>query len=294
MENETSISQSLTLEQAKEKLERLLAEAESNAWEIGDLLNTVEKQGLARSKGFGKTRTWLEKEIRGAEGKTTTLYRYANVAAVYTHKDVDLWKISKLELLMAHDKDVLGHSNSEDPANREVQLVQPDGSTVTRKFHDCSYRDLLQSHQRRRKAVPPRQKKASARQSDVRALKKSSGTANDQTSSHPEEHSFRVAFAMLALGVVVCVISQILPLGLISAWVFVAGAACFLGGIGMLIRRWHNFREHLIAAVKEGKTLEFLTEHLHKANRAIRSRIKPTKVPTTSPEETPPTEKKAA
>jgi len=31
MENETSISQSLTLEQAKEKLERLLAEAESNA-----------------------------------------------------------------------------------------------------------------------------------------------------------------------------------------------------------------------------------------------------------------------
>ena len=106
---------------------------------------------------------------------------------------------------------------------------------------------------------------------------------------------------MLALGIVVCGISQVLPLGLFSAWVFVAGAACFLGGIGILIRRWGSFRDRLIAAVKEGKTLEFLTEHLHNANQgvrkvtaAIRSRIKPTKVPTTSPEETPPTEKKAA
>ena len=54
MENETSISQSLTLEQAKEKLERLLAEAESNAWEIGDLLNTVEKQGLAKTSSAGE------------------------------------------------------------------------------------------------------------------------------------------------------------------------------------------------------------------------------------------------
>ncbi len=96
-----------TLEQARERMIRLLSEAESNSWEIGDLLNQVENQGLARRKGYGKTRTWLEAEVPGAAGKTTTLYRYAAVAAVYTKQHVELWGISKLELLMAHDQDVL-------------------------------------------------------------------------------------------------------------------------------------------------------------------------------------------
>ncbi len=100
---------------------------------------------------------------------------------------------------------------------------------------------------------------------------------------------------------VLSVISQILPLGLISAWVFVAGAGCFLGGVGILISHWHDFRERLTLAVKEGRALEFLKQQLDLAGRgaqklatAIRSKMKAAQAPTRSPEESPPTEKKAA
>lgn len=54
----------LTLDQAREKLRTLLSNEEANAWDIGDLLNAVEKRGLPRSKGFGKTRPWLSPPSR--------------------------------------------------------------------------------------------------------------------------------------------------------------------------------------------------------------------------------------
>src|SRR5712692_7728040 len=293
-QQDVSTIPSPTLEQARERMIRLLSEAESNAWEIGDLLNKLENQGLARRKGYGKTRTWLEAEVPGAAGKTTTLYRYAVVAAVYTKQQVGLWGISKLELLMAHDQGVLGHSDPEDPVNRDVQLVQPNGSLVIKKFHDCSWRDLQQSTQNRRKdQKAPGKKTDCRRRSEVRSLKHSSpGT---------EGHSLRLAPAMLALGIVLFVISEILPSGWISAWVFVAGAGCFLGGIGILVSHWHDFRERLTLAVKEGRALEFLKQQLDHAGRgaqklatAICSKLKSAQAPTSSPEESPPSEKKAA
>ena len=289
----------LTLKKARERMIQLLSEAESNAWEIGDLLNQVEKQGLARSEGYGKTRSWLEKDVPGAAEKTSTLYRYAEVAAVYTKQQVAQWGMSKLQLLIAHDRDVLGRTNSEDPANREIQLHQPDGSIVTKKFRDCPWQSLRQSTQIRRSGKAPGKK--GTRRSEARSLSKSSSKSADPSSSGTGERSVRLAFAMIGLGVVLSVLSQLLPLGMISIWMFFAGGACFLGGIGMLVRHWHDFRERLILAVKEGRALEFLKEQLDNATRGaqkiaigIRSRMKVTKAPNGSPEETPPTEKKAA
>ena len=289
----------LTLKKARERMIQLLSEAESNAWEIGDLLNQVEKQGLARSEGYGKTRNWLQKDVPGAAEKTSTLYRYAEVAAVYTKQHVAQWGTGKLQLLIAHDRDVLGHTNPEDPANREIQLHQPDGSKVTKKFDDCNLRDLRQSTQIRRSG------KASGKRGtprgEARSLRKSSSKSADHSSPVTGERSFRLAFAMMGLGVVLSVISQLLPLGMISVWIFFAGGACFLGGIGILARHWRDFRDRLTLAVKEGRALEFLKEQLDNATRGaqkiaigIRSRMKVAKAPNRSPEETPPTEKKAA
>src|SRR5262244_3563122 len=146
----------LTLELAKERLRILLRQREENAWEIGDLLNAVEIQGLARREGYGKTRTWLESALPETQGMTSVVYRYAYVAAVYSKQQVQTWQVTKLQLLMIHDKEVLGRVNKEDPVNREVELMQPDGSTVVKKFYDCSYRDLQQSlRQRKRPSQAP-------------------------------------------------------------------------------------------------------------------------------------------
>jgi hypothetical protein len=80
----------LTLEEAEQRLNALLSQAELNAWDVGDLLNKVERRGLARAT-FGKTTSWVTQRIPAAEGKLSTLYRYASVAATYTKEEVDKW-----------------------------------------------------------------------------------------------------------------------------------------------------------------------------------------------------------
>src|SRR5216683_3857365 len=191
-EQNTDPYPSLTLAQAGKRIRELLLNAEFNAWDIGDLLNTIEKRGLARSEGYGKTRRWLEAEVPEAEGKTNALYRYANVASHYTKEQVELWGVSKLDFLTTHDRETLGHAVAGDPGEREVQLLQQDGSTLVKKFRDCSCRELRLSNQLRKKAPKDPDQAATPRPQD-------------------EVHSIRKSLAVLVLGILVTGISGLLP-----------------------------------------------------------------------------------
>jgi hypothetical protein len=273
---------SLTLEEARERIRTLLSNEESNAWDLGDLLNAIEKRGLARSKGYGKTRTWLDAEVPEAQGKTSTLYRYADVASHYTKENVELWGVTKLACLSIHDREVLGFEDSGEPGEREVQILQEDGSTSAKKFRDCTLRELRLSNQRRKKASkgPGHAKKA-----------------------HPtqEVHSISKALALLVLGILVTATFALLPDSLPITLVLVFGTGLVLSGIAMLIHHWQIARERLLSAFKEGKPMDVLKDKLAKARRggvklaaAVRSRVKAKRPTTASKEATPPTEKKAA
>ncbi len=278
----TDPNASLTLEQARERIRTLLSHGESNAWDIGDLLNTIEKRGLARSEGYGKTRRWLEAEVPEAEGKTNALYRYANVASHYTKEQVELWGVSKLDYLTIHDREMLGHAVAGDPGEREVQLLQEDGSTLAKKFRDCTCRELRLSNQLRKKAPKDPDQAATPRPQD-------------------EVHSIRKSLAVLVLGILVTGISGLLPSSFLTTWVAVLGAGLFLSGIAMLIRHWEVARERLLSAFKEGKAIDLLAEQVAKARggalkltAVIRSRVRTKRLTTASKEATPPVEEKAA
>ena len=278
----TDPNPSLTLEQARQRIRTLLSHGESNAWDIGDLLNTIEKRGLARSAGYGKTRRWLEIEVPEVEGKTSALYRYANVASHFTKEHVELWGVSKLDFLTTHDRETLGHAVAGDPGEREVQLLQQDGSTLVKKFRDCSCRELRLSNQLRKKAPKDPDQAATPRPRD-------------------EVHSIRKSLAVLVLGILVTGISGLLPSSFLTTWVAVLGAGLFLSGIAMLIRHWEVARERLLNAFKEGKAIDLLAEQVAKARggalkltAVIRSRVRTKRLTTVSKEATPPVEKKAA
>src|SRR5262249_49522117 len=104
---------------------------------------------LPRRAGYGKTKTWLEAEVPEAKGKTSTLYRYANVASRYSQEDVDQWGLAKLYCLMIHDGETHTREPRRDPAEREVQLLQADGSIFVKKFRDCTCRELRESQRRK-------------------------------------------------------------------------------------------------------------------------------------------------
>lgn len=139
----------LTLEHARERLRFLLAGGERNAWEIGDLLNKVEISGLVWTAGYRTTKSWVEYNVPAAKDKVSSLYRYAVVAAQYAKADVDKWGTGKLYCLMIHDGETRRFAHRGDPAEREIQLVQADGSIAVKKFRDCTCRELRLSQRRK-------------------------------------------------------------------------------------------------------------------------------------------------
>ena len=152
----------LTLEHARERLRFLLAGGERNAWEIGNLLNRIEKSGLVQKAGYKRARTWLEANVPEAKDKVSSLYRYAHVAIRYSQTDVDEWGVAKLYCLMIHDGETRDLLRRGDPAEREVQLVQADGSIAVKKFRDCTCRELRLSQ---RYKTAPSEMEAASRQS---------------------------------------------------------------------------------------------------------------------------------
>ncbi len=273
---------SLTLDQARERIRMLLSNEECNAWDIGDLLNEIEKQGLARTKGYGKTRAWLDAEVPEAQGKTSTLYRYADVASNYTKKHVEAWGVTRLACLNVYDREVLGKPASEDPGERELQIVQEDGSTLAKKFRDCTVEELRLSNQRRKKTANGKGRTAKTRPKN-------------------EAPSIRIALALLALGILIAATIGLLPDSFPTTLVLVFGTGLFFSGVGMLARRWHVAQERLLSAFKEGKAMDLMKEQLAKARGGarqlaaiVRRRGKAKRLASAPNEETPPNEKKAA
>ncbi len=265
---ETDPNSSLTREQAALRLEeaaqriRTLLPDESNAWELGRLLNTIVKSDLPRKAGWGRTRRWLMANVPEARGRDTTLYRYAHVAAEYTKEQVELWGVRKLDALSDHDHATLREPDPRELSKREIELIKADGSTLTKKFSDCTCRELQLSNQLRRKAAKDAGQAAKSR------LKNEETTATSRpeieipvATSHPkidvpaarsrreiEVHSSRKPLAVLALGILMICTFAFLPASRLATAVLVYGIGFLLTGIAIVAWRGARSVERLSGA----------------------------------------------
>ncbi len=293
----------LTLEEAEQRLNALLSQAELNAWDVGDLLNKVERRGLARAT-FGKTTSWVTQRIPAAEGKLSTLYRYASVAATYTKEEVDKWGMAKLECLITHDVQTHGEAVPGDPTDREIQVVQEDGSTVARKFTECTCRELTQSAQARRKATG-KARRSEKPEGELGGSRKKRLAHEKQGEVHP----LRYSLAAFVLGQAVVGASFLLPDSQLNLWLAILGGTLSLTGLGMLLRHWERAREAVLEAFRHGRGIHFLrtqasrcVQAARRAVAAVRSRVSARRTQTAKlpappgarPEEPTPPVKKAA
>ena len=270
----------LTLEQAKERIRALLTNIQSNAWDLGDVLNKMEKRGLALSNGYGKTRAWLEAEIPETKEMTSSLYVYANVASRFTKKDVADWGMTRLAYLYNYDREVVGRPVEGDPGEREVELVQEDGSRQTKKLRDCTTRDMRRSNQRRKKG----QQKGHKEPRETEAAP-----------SEGEANSIRNSLTMIGVGVVTLGMSELLPssFSLFTGWLFLVGLGLVMSGVAVLIRRWRIAWRHLLFATGRALKLAAVIRSRVRKERPTRTE-RPAAAPEQSPPPPPPIEKKAA
>lgn len=252
---ETDSNSSLTREQAALRLEeaaqriRTLLLDESNAWELGQLLNTIVRSDLPRKAGWRRTRRWLMANVPEAHGRDTTLYRYAHIAAEYTKEQVELWGVRKLDALSNHDHATLREPDPRELSKREIELIKADGSTLTKKFSDCTCRELQLSNRLRRKAAKDAGQAAKSRlkneepgttsrqEIEVPAATSLSKIEVPKAISHPkiEVRSSRKSIAVVVLGIVVTSIFAFLPASFTATCLLVFGAGLILSGVAMLI-----------------------------------------------------------
>src|ERR1700687_856091 len=248
---ETDCNSSLTREQAALRLEeaaqriRTLLLDESNAWELGQLLNTIVRSGLPRKAGWGRTRRWLMANVPEAHGRDTTLYRYAHIAAEYTKEQVELWGVRKLDALSHHDHARLREPDPRELSKREIELIQADGSTPTKKFGDCHCRELQLSNRLRRKAA-----KDAGQEIEVSAATSLPKIEVPAAISHPEieVRSSRKPLAVLALGILMICTFAFLPASRFATAVLVYGIGFLLTGIAILAWRGARSVERLNGA----------------------------------------------
>ena len=269
----------LTLEQAKERIRALLTNIESNGWDLGDVLNKIERRGLAFSNGYGKTRSWLEAEIPETKGMKT-LYSYANVAGRFTKEDVAAWGMTKLSYLYNYDRQVVGRPIKGDPGEREVELVQEDGSTQTKKFRDCTARDFLRSNQLRKKG----EQKGHKEPRETEAAR-----------SEGEAHSIRNSLGMVGVGVAALGISELLPSSFsqFTGLLLWMGLGLLISGASMLIRHRRIAWRSLLSAARGALKLAAVIRSRVRKERPTRTQ-RPAAAPDQSPPPPPPIEKKAA
>jgi len=269
----------LTLEQAKERIRALLTNIESNAWDLGDVLNKIERRGLAHSNGYGKTRSWLEAELPETKGMNT-LYVYANVAGRFTKKDVAAWGMTKLGYLYSYDRQVVGRPVEGDPGERDVELVQEDGSRQTKKFRDCTTRDFVRSNQLRKKG----EKKGHKEPRETEAAP-----------SEGEANSIRNSLTMIGVGVVTLGMSELLPssFSLVAGWLFLIGLGLLMSAAAVLIRHWRIAWRHLLSATRGAPKLAAVIRSRVRKEQPTRTQ-RPATAPEQSPPPPPPIEKKAA
>lgn len=293
----------LTLEEPEQRLNALLLQAELNAWDLGDLLNKIERRGLARAR-YGKTKTWMAQRVPAAEGKRTTLYRYANVAATYTKEEAEKFGMARLDCLIAHDLQSLGQPVAGDPADREIQLVKEDGSLLTKKFSKCTCQELRLSTQARKK-VSGKATKSDHADGELGGSRKKRLAREKQGEVHP----LRYSLAVFVLGQAVVGASFLLPDSELNMWLQIVGGMLSLTGLGMLLRHWHQAQQAVIEAFRHGRGIHFLgtqasrcVQSVRRAVAAVRSRVsarrtqtpKLTAPPGATPEEPTPPVKKAA
>jgi len=242
-----------TLGQAERRLKELMLQPAKNAWDLGDLLNKIVRSRLTRPRY--SARAWVEATVPRAKRQISALYRYASVAAKYSKKDVEVWGMAKLECLINHDEVWLGKVLPGDPAARELEVRQEDGSTVTKKFGDCTCRELRRSWQARIKEAGKARQQEQPEDQLVRVLtqalaaRKSRNVQRmgvkrveverDDVQPRSNVHPLRSSLALIVLGHIAFGTAFILlPNWLPGSLLAILGPVISATGVGMLIRHY--------------------------------------------------------
>jgi hypothetical protein len=130
----------LTFEAAVEQIHALLRDEGAAQWKIGQLYNYIIDNKLAEQNGYRYAREFFAHEFN--EVGRSSLVNYGAVAGAFTEVAAQTYGIAKLVKLLTYLKLMKQGLIEGDPGEFVVNILQLDGSTVSKRFADCTREDL--------------------------------------------------------------------------------------------------------------------------------------------------------
>lgn len=241
-------------------IQKLLDDEQLNAFQIGKYVNKVVDEDLAAAAGHRRAKSCFIQRLKGIdEGNVSTLYKYARVAKSFSEMDAKRFGIFKLDVLLTYQKEVHKGVIPKDLGNHEVALLQKDGTTLMKKFSDCSVSELRNDLKRLKKLKPPTTHETALARSEPEPSAKlalSASTNPGPVALAPATNKVpplvvRRAGKLVGLGLVVATVGEILRHTMVGAWIAGLGSAIFLWGVGMLVREWVKMHGQWMSALEQ-------------------------------------------
>ncbi len=136
----TDIVLSPELEAERAAILNLATQGDDAQWQLGAHYNRILDKHLAENSGFKHARDFFAHALKSIP--QSTLSRDGAIARAFPEDFAKKYGASPLAALLTYEKLTDAKPTPGDPAEFPVAVPQPDGSTVNKRFADCSRAEL--------------------------------------------------------------------------------------------------------------------------------------------------------
>jgi len=148
----------MTLEQVRQAMLALMAQENTNHYQMGQLYNHVKNQELAEKAGYKDARAWVSEHL--ADLSQSALSMYGAVADGFSEQVARRFGVTCLYLLLTYTEAADLELNHEEPGSTVIEVPNAHGQVAAKPFSQCSVEEMRKALLRRRKPasskpVPP-------------------------------------------------------------------------------------------------------------------------------------------
>jgi hypothetical protein len=150
----TAFDSGMSLEEARDTMNRLIQQGGTTAHQLGTLYNHVVSRKLAELAGYSSAQEFFNKEVRGLS--QATLSTYGAVARTFPEAMCTHFGVYRLRAFMRYVEAAGLILDAADPGVMPVEVPGEDGKVVVKPFHECSVDEVDRATRAKKTPAPVR------------------------------------------------------------------------------------------------------------------------------------------
>jgi hypothetical protein len=143
------VQEGMTLEQVRQAMLHLMAQENTNHYQMGQLYNYVVEKKLAEKAGYKDAKAWFSQHL--VDLSQSALSMYGAVTDAFSEEAGRRFGVTCLYLLLAYKEAADLEVNHAEPGATLIEVPDEHGQVATKPFSQCSVEEMRRALQRKRK-----------------------------------------------------------------------------------------------------------------------------------------------